>query len=127
MRTIEFSSYLTRREQNQKNKCLVEASFLRKDFASLSLQGFPFLPHLPAGVQGSKEATSSACFISAYPIWGWMKPRVPQALLFYLLEVVNIERLSKSIYSITCPVNIYVACGWLGVLDERGLMSDMQK
>lgn len=56
-----------------------------------------------------------------------MKPRIPQALLFCLLEVVNIERLSKSIYSITCPVNIYVARGWLGVVDERGLMSDVQK
>jgi len=48
---VEFSSYLTRREQSQKNKSLVKASFPCEDFAASSLQGFPFLLCLPAGVQ----------------------------------------------------------------------------
>jgi len=43
-----------------------------------------------------------------------MKPPVPQALLFCLLKVVNIECLSRSSYLIMYPVNIYVlVAGWV--------------
>lgn len=82
--TIEFSSYLTRRQQNHKNKCLVKTSFPCKDFASLSLQGSFSPPCAPAGARtqtkGCPQCLGCVC---AYPIWDWMKPPVPQA--FFVL------------------------------------------
>lgn len=119
--TIEFSSYLTRRQQNQKNKCLVKTSFPYKDFASLSLQGFFFPPHVPAAVR-TRAKSHSQCLgcLCAYPLWDWMKPPLPQAFLICLLQVVNIDCWSRAIYLRMHLVNIYVACSWLSVPEQRG-------
>lgn len=58
--------------------------------------------------------------IRAYPIWGWMKPSVPQAFLFCLFQVVNIDCWSRAIYLRMHLVNIYVACSWLSVPEQGG-------
>lgn len=79
---------------------------------------FPFLSQLVlrARANGPTQGTGH---VYAYLIWGWLKTAVPQAL-FCLLQVVNIERVLRSIYLITHPANIYVVCTGLGVPEQRG-------
>lgn len=79
---------------------------------------FPFLSQLVLRARANGPTRGTGC-VYAYPIWGWLKTAIPQAL-FRLLQAVNIERVRRSIYLITHPVNIYVACTGLGVPEQCG-------